>query len=379
MTWVETEPSNATKKLTKVYIDLDDIDDKQQDDDVIFVKKVTTPPPTKPYKYFIAKNSHDETDGTKEEPVYYKLSRKPNDRSMLNLSPRTSTKFIDPPGITKSYKKPPTSLPKWMQAPKSTTSNFSSYARNRFSGLNGNTRSTLSEVFNLDEKKNYQELIRRVAESMKPLPFGKRADISSIATDAASIRLTQKTQKNALKELNFFGKGFSAEKDNDASKEYDPITVASINSSDSEIEIVPSESSTSSQKIRPINSLRDSYRNQEVTSPDWLEKLDAKYKKKTQEIKEKVIEAKRECDIISKVNNAQKIAHLEHKLKYELRIPESLVVEPERIVEQELPELTPEQLQMVKKAMGPGPPNQLLVEKFGLNIHRYEAFYRLLV
>lgn len=350
-------------------MDDDENEHNQQEDDVIFVKKVTSPPPTRPYKYFLSKNSHDVTDTAGDEPVYYKLSRKPNDRSLLNLSPKTITKFKAPPGITKSYKKPPTPLPRWMQPSKPTNTNLSSYARNRFLGINGNARSTLSEVFNLDEKKNYQELIRRVASSMKPVSSGKPIDIINIADDAASFRLTQKTQKNSLNEIKLVEKGLLADRESSA-KEYDPITVASINSSDSEIEIVPSESSTtSSQKIDPINTLKDSHKDRSITSGDWLSKLDAKYKKKRQETQEKLKDARRESDIISKVNSEQKMAHLEHKLKYELSIPESIYEEPQPTVE--LPALTPEQEKLVKRALGPGPSSQVLIEKFNLRIQRY--------
>ncbi|KAJ8729114.1 hypothetical protein PYW08_000695 [Mythimna loreyi] len=371
VTWVESNPENTTKKPTRVYINVDDDENEQheQEDDVIFVKKVTTPPPTRPYKYFLSKNSIDETDTAPDEPVYFKLKRRPNDRNMLNLSPKTFVKFKAPPGITKSYKKPPPPVSRWMQSSnKPISSNLSSIATNRYLGLNGNTRSTLSKVFNLDEKKTYQELIRRVTSSMKPISTGKPLDIINIADDAASFRRTLKSQKNALNEIKLVEKGLLANRESDA-KEYDPITVASINSSDSEVEVVPSESSTtSSQKIDPINTLKDSYRGRNITSEDWLPKLNAKYKKKLKETQEKLKDARRESDIISKVNHEQKLAHLEHKLKYELSIPESIYEEPQPTVE--LPALTPEQEKLVNRALGPGPPGQMLVEKFNLRIHR---------
>ncbi|XP_075992788.1 uncharacterized protein LOC142987718 isoform X2 [Anticarsia gemmatalis] len=367
ITWVEAK-ENKSKKPTKIYIDLDaeESDQNQQDEDVIFVKKVTTPPPTKPYKYFIAKNSHDVTDSTSEEPVYLKLSRRSTDRNVLNMSPRTLSKFKAPPGITKTYKKVATPLPRWMQSAK--TTNLSSINRNRFYGLNGNARSTLSEVFNLDEKRNYQELIRKVTNSMKPATFSRPLDIINLAEESASFRMTQRSQKNALNEIKLVERGLATEKENDLSREYDPITVASINSSDSEVEVIPSESSSSSVKIDRVNSLRDSYKDRPVTLPDWLLNLDSKYKKKRQETQEKLKDARRESDIISKVNSEQKIAHLEHKLKYELSIPESIYEEPQPTVE--LPPLTPEQEKLVNRALGPGPPGQLLVEKFNLRIHR---------
>ncbi|CAH0748694.1 unnamed protein product [Diatraea saccharalis] len=365
VTWVESKSNN---KQPKVYINLEDENDnEQQEDDVIFVKK-TTSPSIKPYKFFVTKNNHNEDFDTKEDDTsYYRLTRKLNERNYANLSPKSYiSKFKTPAGITKNYKKAPTPVPRWMQSTKSL--NLSD-KRNRFLNLNGNTRTTLNEVFNLDEKRNYKELIRRVANSMKPINHGKPIDIINLAEDAASFRMTQRSQKKALNDIKLVEKGLAIDKENESTKEYDPITVASINSSDSEVEIVPSESSmTSSVKIDPVNSLRDSYRDKAVTAGDWLAKLDTKYKKKKQDTQEKLRDARRESDIISKVNSEQKIAHLEHKLKYELSIPESLFEEPQPTVE--LPPLTPEQEKLVNRALGPGPPGQLLVEKFNLRIHR---------
>ncbi|XP_053625390.1 sentrin-specific protease 1-like isoform X2 [Plodia interpunctella] len=358
VTYVERKPQKPTKYINLDEEDFDEPDHSTQDDDVIFVPTSAT---GKPYKYF-----YNHTRNPEDDPLqYHRRNRKLNDRNTNNVSPRTYIKFKAPPGITKTYKKAPTPIPKWMQASK--PSNLSS-SRNRFFNLNGNARSTLSEVFNLDEKRNYQELIKRVTQSIKTPTIGKPGDVINLADEAASFRLTQRSQKKALDEIKLVEKGLSAEKENETTKEYDPITVASINSSDSEVEVVPSESSSSSVRIDPINTLRDSFKDRAIISSDWLSKLDTKYKKKKNDTQVKLADARRESDIISKVNCEQKIAHLEQKLKYELSIPESLFEEPQPTAE--LPPLTPEQEKLVNRALGPGPPGQLLVEKFNLRIHR---------
>lgn len=283
------------------------------------------------------------------------------------MSPKSLGKFIAPPGITKSYKKAPSQIPRWLQGPG--TMKSLNLPRNRYLGHNGNIRSTMSEVFNLDEKKNYQELIRKVAGSMKPAAFGRPIDFINIADEAKSFRNTMRTQRKALNEINLVERGLLAEKENDFTKEYDPLIIASLNSSDSEVEVVPSETSTSSStRIQPINTLRDSYRDVAVTSTDWLSKIDSKYKKKKQLTQEKLVDAKRESDIITKVNSEQKLAQLEHKLKYELSIPESIYEEPQPITE--LPKLTPEQENLVSRALGPGPPGSVLIQKFNMAIHK---------
>lgn len=292
VTWIETKSEN---KPSKVYINLDEEDNDDDDDDVIYVKKkVTSPPPMKPYKFFINKNTNNDS-----RDEYYRLSRKLLDRNSGNVSPGTYNKFKAPAGITKTYRKVPANMPRWMQASK--TSNLSN-PRSRYLNLNGNARSTLSEVFNLDEKRSYQELIRRVASSTRPVSLSKPVDIINVAEDSASFRKTQKAQRRALDEIKLLEKGLAVDKENESTKEYDPITVASINSSDSEVEIVPSESSTSSSvRIDPVNSLRDSYKDNAVTAGDWLAKLDTKYKKMKNVTQEKLRDARRESEIISKV------------------------------------------------------------------------------
>ncbi|XP_011553362.3 sentrin-specific protease 1 [Plutella xylostella] len=376
VTWVETKPRQEQQKKSnpKVYINLDDEDDDNNDcgqpEDVIFVKKITTPPPVQPYKFFVTKN-RDVTDSTEDEnrsPQYYRIlkNKKLYDRNTANVSPKQFSKFKAPPGITKAHKRSFTPVPRWMQP--LATSN-ASQARNRYLSLNGNARSAISEVFNLDEKRSYQELIRKAASSLKQATASKPFEIINLAEESASFRSTQRSQKKALDDIKFVERGVNAEKASESTREYDPVTVASINSSDSEVEVVPSESSTSSSiRIDPVNSLRDSYKDKAITSEDWLAKLESKYKKKRQDTQEKLKDARRDNDIISKVNYEQKLAHLEYKLKYELSIPESLIEEAQPAVE--LPELTPEQEKLVNRALGPGPPGQLLVEKFNLRIHR---------
>ncbi|CAH2067682.1 unnamed protein product, partial [Iphiclides podalirius] len=361
ITFVESKP----EKTKQVYINLDDDNenDNEQNEDVIFVKKVAPPPSVKPVKFFYAQTHETESRDEVNDVQYYRL-KKVNDKSSSSTL-RTYSRFKPPIGITKTYKKCPTSMPKWMQGQKSNLSP----KKSRFLNLNGNGRMTLSDVFNLDEKKSYQELIKRVSGQTQPASFSKPINIINLAEDAASFRMTQRTQKNALNEIKLVEKGLSAEKESETTTEYDPITVASINSSDSEVELVPSECSTSSSiRIDPINTLRDSFKDKAVIADDWLAKLNSKYKKKRQDTNEKLKDARLESDIISKVNYEQKLAHLEHKLKYELSIPESLIEEAQPTVE--LPKLTLEQEKLVNRALGPGPPGQLLVEKFNLRIHR---------
>ncbi|XP_013178767.1 PREDICTED: sentrin-specific protease 1-like isoform X1 [Papilio xuthus] len=353
VSWVESKPD--TKKT--VYINLDE-DEIEKEDDVILVREVSPPQPAKQYKYVLSNN---EELGSKSNKQYYRLTKIKDKEE--KTSPRIHS-LKTHGGISKSYKKV-TPLPNWMQKQNLNLSP----KRNRVSNLNGNGRTMLSEVFNLHEKRNYQELIRRVATSTTPLTFSKPVDIINLAEETASFRNTLKSQKRSLNELKLLEKDLSINKENQDAEEYDPVTVASLNLSDSDVEVVPSEcSTTSSTKITPVNSLRDSLNDKDITAKDWLPKLHDKYKKKKEYTNKKIENARRESDIISKVNHEQSIALIANKFKYELSLPESLIEEVPATPD--FPKLSPEQEQLIKRALGPGPLDQVFVQKFRMSIRR---------
>ncbi|XP_038222917.1 sentrin-specific protease-like isoform X2 [Zerene cesonia] len=358
VTLVEAKPEK-TKIPTKLYVNLDD---EANDDDVVFVKKISTPPPRAPYKFFLSKNN-DVTDFVGSDGAKYKLYEKVNERKS-SLSPRSYSVLRHNTGITKSYKRTPNvSLPNWVKERSSSNPRFKNYYN-----LNGNTDATISKLFNIQAKNDYMELIKNHA-SDKPIPSKKLIDIVNLADDSASFRLTKKTQKSSLNEILRLEKDLKNSKDNEATREYDPITVASINSSDSEVDIIQSDTSTvSSIRIEPVNTLRDSFKDKSVTSSDWLKNIDAKYRKLKKDNQEKLKDVRRESDIISKVNHEQSLARLRTKLKYDLVLAESLIEEEQPTVE--LPPLTAEQEKLVNKALGPGPPGQVFIEKFNLRITR---------
>lgn len=342
-----------------MYINLDDEDDR----DVVFVKKVTPPPSNKSYKLFTLEDSADVTDFS--ESNKYRQYQKVIDKSN-NVSPRSYSILRNNSGIKKSYKKAPTTtLPNWLRE-KSTVN-----PKTRNYNLNG-TESTLLKLFNLEEKNNFRELIKKVSNVNQTSQTQKPVDIIDLAEESALFRLTRKTQRNSINEIKSLEEDLKVNKDSKFTTEYDPVTVASINSSDSEVEILQSESSTSSTRIEPINTLRDSFRDRDIVSSDWLRKLDTKYKSKKKETQEKLNDARRESDIISKVNHEQCLAYLRNKLKYELCLPESFIVEEQPTVE--LPPLTQEQEKLISRALGPGPQGQVLIEKFNLRITRYLFF-----
>ncbi|XP_050670354.1 sentrin-specific protease 1-like isoform X1 [Leptidea sinapis] len=357
VTIIESKPQ--TNKPKEVYLTLDDDDENQtEDDDIIFVKKISSPP-IKQYKFFPSKNvgvrEFSDTSGVK-----YKMIRHNKDRN--TASSKVYSPIRNNSKIGKLYKKQPTiPLPNWVKE----RASINSRVKNSYE-LNGNTQSTLLRLFNIEEKNNFRELIKKVAETNKSFQAYRPIDIINLADESASYRLTRKTQKSSLNEIKQLQKDIKVANDNDS--EYDPITVTSINS-ESDVDIIPSESSTvSSVRIDPINTLKDSYNDKSVTSSDWLQKLETKYRKKKQENQEKLKDASNESNIISKVNFECNLAQLRHKLKFDLCIPESFIEEEPAKVE--LPPLTAEQEKIVSKALGPGPAGQVVIEKFSLRITR---------
>ncbi|XP_052746435.1 uncharacterized protein LOC112048372 [Bicyclus anynana] len=281
------------------------------DDEVLFVKEISKSP--------ISKNNVYKNEG-RDELQYYILGRNINKRE-ASYTPRKYIKLQGPIGIVKSYKKTPKKCFKQL----------------KITDMGFNT--------------------------VKPKKYFKQLKITDM--------------------------GFNTVKhNNDLTKEYDPITVASKCLSDSEVNFVPLEKSTSFTKVDRVNTLRDNQKDIPVVSMDWLSQLNTKYIIKNNHTQAKMLDLMRESDINSKVISDLRVAFLENMSKYELSSPYSLIVEPkptdsvlhvpkhnDTTTEYpkptvELPPLTLAQEELVKKAFGPGPAGQLLVEKFNLKIFR---------
>lgn len=127
---------------------------------------------------------------------------------------------------------------------------------------------------------------------------------------------------------------------------------------------------TDSVDILQTNTLRDNLANKAVMKQDFVPRICENYKDRMEQRMKEVEELKRMTCLMSKHNRLTREAALEEQLARSMRLCEAVLDETEQLEEDALPTLTPAMLQEIKNALVPNPPNECLVESFGLRITR---------
>lgn len=372
--FIECTPSTSKQgkshKIHKV-----EIEDDEDDEEVIFVKKMgssTRKSTDNGRNYYSLKDlAHDDEPCTMR-PIH-RMTKSIGERlgsSALNHSPRKQNRFKTPSAVSKGYKVVP-QVAKWLNPARNPTQ-----LSRRNVNMTSQARAAISEAFDLEEKRNYRDLIKRMTLQTPFNGLTSRSDrIQDLLATKSLLKSTQQTQKRSMQLIDLtedtMRKNDKSLSNGDKQNEYDPITVACINSSDSEVELVGStdEASTSSSvQINPINSFKISLQDKAVAQKDWLGDINKKYKQKRDDKKEKLKDASFKSNLISRMNHEQYMTTLEQKLKLDLKLPASVIEELSD--EEPLPELTEQQNRLIKTALHPNPPNQVLIEKFNLRITR---------
>ncbi|XP_076235325.1 uncharacterized protein LOC143179827 [Calliopsis andreniformis] len=132
------------------------------------------------------------------------------------------------------------------------------------------------------------------------------------------------------------------------------------------------ERSISDKDIECIttNTLRDQLAAKAVIREDFVPQVAKRYNQRIEQRHKEVEELKKMTCVLSKHNRLAREAALEEHLARSMRICEAVLDETEEPGEAALPTLTDEMLQEVKKALIPRPPDEVLVEGFGLRITR---------
>lgn len=133
------------------------------------------------------------------------------------------------------------------------------------------------------------------------------------------------------------------------------------------------EASTSRSRYAEIiqtNTLRDNLAAKAVMKSDFIPRISSHYNERFEQRIKQAEELKRLTFVLSKHNRLAREAALEEQLNRSMRLCEAVLDETEDLEEAALPELTPQMLQEIKQALIPHPPNQVLVESFGLRITR---------
>ncbi|XP_021913096.1 sentrin-specific protease 1-like isoform X2 [Zootermopsis nevadensis] len=119
------------------------------------------------------------------------------------------------------------------------------------------------------------------------------------------------------------------------------------------------------------NSLADALKSNYFCTEDFLSTLDEKYKKKHEARKRQEEEEKVKATHFHEREKKLQVESLERMAKYlkitDAIIDDDVIFEEEKLV---LPELTPNMQAVVDDALIPKPPNEVLVEAFGLPIKR---------
>ncbi|CAK9814564.1 Sentrin-specific protease 1 [Anthophora quadrimaculata] len=118
------------------------------------------------------------------------------------------------------------------------------------------------------------------------------------------------------------------------------------------------------------NTLRDQLAAKDVIREDYVPQVAKRYNERIEQRYREAEELKRMTSVLSKHNRLAREAALEEYLAQSMRLCEAVLDEREDLEERELPTLTEEMLQELKNALIPRPPNEVLVEEFGLRITR---------
>lgn len=315
----------------------------------------------------------DEDDSSDDPPCSYCKPRHsepsrsfPSDH--LRTSRQVTGRFKTPLSLSKAMRI--NSFTPFWKSQKTGRSSYGKTNNKRMSSLNlpSTTKAVIQKCFRLDDKKRYEELIRLSNSS-----FSKGRILNKTLADMSE---TQKRIIDLTTNLNKTSGG-STDQDGEhklqngnMEKESPDDPTATVVLSDSEPDQVVSAddaSTSSSVRIERVNTLRQSLQERPYININWMEDLNRKYQniqlgKKLQE---------KDCIIVS---TTQSKCNREFWLKKKQQDINSSILdltddtdEPEEIP---LPELTDEQQMIINNALRPHPPNQVLIEKFNLSIHR---------
>lgn len=147
----------------------------------------------------------------------------------------------------------------------------------------------------------------------------------------------------------------------------------SLQASPSEIQILKVKSSAT----RPIqnnfiatNTLRDKLVTKVVTREDFVPQIAKKYNERIEQRVKEAEKLKEFTYVLAKQNQLAREAALKERLERSMRLCEVVLDETEEPEEPPLPTLTDEMLREVKNAFIPRPPDEILVEAYGLRITR---------
>lgn len=242
----------------------------------------------------------------------------------------------------------------------------------RMSSLNlpSTTRAVIQKCFRLDDKKRYEELIKLSNSSFSKGRFLNKTLVDMSESQKRIIDLTTISKDSGLGSNVQDGEHKLQNGTMEKESPQPDDVMATVVLSDSDPDQVASAddaSTSSSVRIERVNSLRQSLQERPYINANWMEDLNRKYQNihLGKKLKEK------DCIIVS---TTQSKCNRDFWLKKKQQDINSSILdltdESEELEEIPLPELTDEQQMIINNALRPHPPNQVLIEKFNLSIHR---------
>ncbi|GAB0094063.1 uncharacterized protein DMENIID0001_092840 [Sergentomyia squamirostris] len=253
---------------------------------------------------------------------------------------------------------------------------------NRFSRSGKMLSSVLKDNYNLLQKKNYKKLLDMMAPSLsKPRPSMVNnsiqrkpkivdtinlADNDSISDDEVAISRVKTPTKAATLVQESLDNSRSSLKKTPIPL---PINAKSLTVSSSE-----STSRVSTPEIVPVNTILTKFKSLPYYQDDWVSNKVEQNRKIREEYREKIAETEKQTKKYEEERKKEVSDYCIKKMNDIAISRATIVIEDSSEEEEEfiLPELTTEQLTLVKNVTHRGSPTEVIVSKFNLNITRQD-------
>ncbi|OAD58865.1 Sentrin-specific protease 1 [Eufriesea mexicana] len=265
---------------------------------------------------------------------------------------------------------------------------YSDTKREKVQNVGHQQCSTLTKTHHLKEINQYEELLQNFLPRKIHATYDKHEDKRSTQKPIEVIDLEKSKSLTPLPrtQLTFRKRDSTLQMHrNTPIKEKKDKEIITLNNDKKEETIHSLHDKTPSQKKNvavekfiqnkhmeciSTNTLRDRLAAKAVMREDFVPQVAKRYNERIEQRYKEAEELKKMTCVLSKHNRLAREAALEEHLARSMRLCEAVLEEREELEEPELPILTEEMVQEIKNALTPRPPDEVLVEGFGLRITR---------
>lgn len=221
-------------------------------------------------------------------------------------------------------------------------------------------RLALNESFRLEDKMKYSQLLQKYTNVPLQTSIKTPVNLQKREVSPAGLELSRKNSKNVIIDLTKPDR-VTQRRHVEISKnrEHQPSTSSSRRDSGDEPQVIKSNSLDRLLKLNIY------------CQEDLVTSINEKYKQKIQAWKKEEMEEKIKVDHFKKRDKKFQMESLERLTNY-LKITDAIVEDICIEEESKLPQLTSDMEKLIDEALIPKPPNEVLVEAFGLPIKRHD-------